>query len=100
MIACSSFLQPSSAQDKENVILDDNTDWLHTNHDYVRTRQPTYDNSCVPNNLSSHTLLDTSEATPGAILLFFSFLNMYSYMYNSTHRVNVFQLLLTSWQLK
>ena len=67
------ILHASSAQDKKNVFPDENMDWLHTNQNYVRTRQPTYDNSCVFRNLLGHTLLDASEATPGAILLFYHF---------------------------
>jgi hypothetical protein len=68
---CSGILQASNAQDKENVCPDNNTDWLHRNYNYVRTRQPTYDTSCVPNSLTGHNLFNATAANPGAILVFF-----------------------------
>jgi len=70
---CSGILQASDAEDKENVCPENNTDWLHKNYNYVRTRQPTSHTSCVPNSLTSHNLFNAT-ATPGAIFVFFSFL--------------------------
>jgi len=63
---CSGILQASDAEDKENVCPENNTDWLHKNYNYVRTRQPTSHTSCVPNSLTSHNLFNAT-ATPGAV---------------------------------
>ncbi|CAD6212635.1 unnamed protein product [Miscanthus lutarioriparius] len=60
---CSGILQASDAEDKENVCPENNTDWLHKNYNYVRTRQPTSHTSCVPNSLTSHNLFN-AMATP------------------------------------
>ena len=47
---CSGILQASDAEDKENVCPENNTDWLHKNYNYVRTRQPTSHNAINQTN--------------------------------------------------
>jgi hypothetical protein len=70
MIASSSAIETSNDEDKENVCPDGNMDWLHRNHNYVRTVPTSYDNSCVTNNLSAHTLINARATTPGDIRVF------------------------------
>ncbi|CAD6231231.1 unnamed protein product [Miscanthus lutarioriparius] len=57
---CSGILQASDAEDKGNVCPENNTDWLHKNYNYVRTRQLTSHTSCVPNSLTSHNLFNAT----------------------------------------
>jgi len=92
---CSGILQASDAEDKENVCPENNTDWLHKNYNYVRTRQPTSHTSCVPNSLTSHNLFNAT-ATPGAIFVFFHFCNPCCNFDND----NVFHPMVISYQLK